>query len=257
MTWAIETEDLSVEIGRTAVLHDVSLCVRAGELLGVIGPSGSGKTTLLRAITGLTVPARGIVRIDGRITSSAGAIHVPLESRNIGMVFQDLALWPHLTVHQNLAFGLDARRVPKAERDEAIAALLEPLGLMDKQRCYPGQLSGGERQRVAIARALVLQPTAVLLDEPLSHLDVELRQEMLGVFWTLLRARNVTTLYVTHDLREVRTLADRVLVLERGAVVQGGTLEELRAAPADRFVRQVFDDLDGYELASYESTDRR
>jgi iron(III) transport system ATP-binding protein len=245
MSGVVETEALEVTLGHHPVIRGVSLSAQPGEVVGIVGPSGSGKTTLLRAIAGLAVPTRGVVRIGGRLASSPGTIDVPPESRNIGMVFQDLALWPHLTVDENLAFGLRARGIEKAERVDRIASFLGPLGLVEKSKKYPGDLSGGERQRVAIARALVLEPTAVLLDEPLSHLDVDLRQDLLAVFRGLLRARHVTALYVTHDLREVRDLADRLLVLESGTVVQHGPLAELRATPADRFVRRLVEDLDG------------
>ena len=245
MSGVVETEELDVRLGHDLVLRAVSLCVQPGEIVGVVGPSGSGKTTLLRAVAGLTVPANGVVRIDGRMASSSGTIHVPPESRNVGMVFQDLALWPHLTVDGNLAFGLRARGIKASERAKRIASFLEPLGLMGHGKKYPHELSGGERQRVAIARALVVEPSALLLDEPLSHLDVELRRDLLALFRDVLRRRQVTALYVTHDLREVEGLADRLIVLERGTVVQRGTFGELRAAPADRFVQRLFEDVDG------------
>jgi ABC-type Fe3+/spermidine/putrescine transport system ATPase subunit len=159
------------------------------------------------------------------------------------VVFQDLALWPHLDVTGNLAFGLSAQGVARAEREERVRAILARVGLADRATSHPGALSGGERQRVAIARALVLQPRAVLLDEPLSNLDAHLKRELLGFFAELLRERATTALYVTHDLREAAALADRIAVMESGRVVQAGSLEDLRGNPASPFVRTLFEDV--------------
>lgn len=155
------------------------------------------------------------------------------------MVFQDLALWPHLTVHGNLSFGLEARRVPRAERESRIDAMLSHVGLARKAKRYPGELSGGEKQRVAIARALVLDPMAVLLDEPLANLDVVLKEDLLGTFRLLLRERQMTAVYVTHDPAEAAALGHRVAILESGRIRQVGTVEELRANPESDFVRKL------------------
>jgi iron(III) transport system ATP-binding protein len=223
------------------VLGDVSLEVAAGETLSVLGSSGSGKTTLLRVVAGFATPARGAVSIGDVLATAQGRVVVPPEERGLAMVFQDLALWPHLTVHGNLRFGLD--RVPRAERDERNAAMLSRVGLAGKERRHPGELSGGERQRVAIARALVGEPRAVLLDEPLSNLDLGLRQELLALFRELLQERGATALYVTHDPREAQALGKRTAVLDGGRIVHLGPLEALRSRLDLPFARTVVEAL--------------
>jgi ABC-type Fe3+/spermidine/putrescine transport system ATPase subunit len=165
------------------------------------------------------------------------------EDRNLSMVFQDLALWPHLSVHNNLAFALEARGVERELREQKIRATLQLVGLAGHAERYPGDLSGGERQRVAIARALVQDPAAILFDEPLGSLDVALKREMLGLLRALLRDEHRTAIYVTHDPREAVELADRIAVLEQGTIVQAGTAEELRASPATAFVRAFTEEL--------------
>jgi iron(III) transport system ATP-binding protein len=232
----------AVRAGRE-VLRDVSLHVAAGEALAILGASGSGKTTLLRVVAGLLVPAAGTVRVGEAVAAEGGRLLLPPEERGLAMVFQDLALWPHLTVHGNLAFGLAARGVARAERDRRIAAMLGRVGLAGKERRHPGELSGGERQRVAIARALVLEPRAVLLDEPLSNLDVGLRSELLALFRELLREGSTTALHVTHEPREARALGDRVAVLDEGRVVHVGALEDLRLRPELPLARKILDAL--------------
>ncbi len=168
---------------------------------------------------------------------------LPPEERKLAIVFQDLALWPHLTVHGNLAFGLDGKKVPRGERDDRIASILARVGLSGKERRHPGELSGGERQRVAIARALVLEPRAVLLDEPLSNLDVGLKQELLALFRELLRERGTAALYVTHDPREAQALGERTAVLDGGTIVHLGRLEELSRRLEVPFARRILDAL--------------
>lgn len=239
---AIALEGVSVRYGARAALAGFCLEVASGEVLALLGPSGSGKTTALRIILGFLPPASGAVRLGADVVSRDGCILVPPEERGLGVVFQDLALWPHLTVAGNLAFGLAARGVPREEREARIRAMLGRVGLADRPERYPGELSGGERQRVAIARALVLEPRAVLLDEPLSNLDVSLKRELLGFFRELLEERKTTAVYVTHDLREAAAVADRIAAMESGRIVQTGSLEALRARPASSFVVRLFDD---------------
>ncbi len=214
------------------VLRNLSLEIDAGEILALLGPSGCGKTTLVRLILGLLAPAAGTIRIDGRAASAPGRILTPPEKRGLAVVFQDLALWPHLTVEGNLAFGLAAHGVRRQERHRRIVAMLERVGLEGHLRKYPGELSGGERQRVAIARALVLEPRAVLFDEPLTHLDVALRRELLEVFRQLLAERGAAALYVTHDPREAVSLGDRIAVLEHGEITRAGSWADLTGDPA-------------------------
>jgi ABC-type Fe3+/spermidine/putrescine transport system ATPase subunit len=178
------------------------------------------------------------------------------EDRGLGVVFQDLALWPHLTVEGNLAFGLSSRGVAKGERVERIAAMLRRVGLSGSERRHPGGLSGGQRQRVAIARALVLEPRVVLLDEPLTNVDVDLRRELLALLRELFREKGTTVVHVTHDLREAVAVAHRFAVMEAGRIVQQGSLEDLRRAPATPFVGSLLDDLDDRENSVRESKGR-
>jgi ABC-type Fe3+/spermidine/putrescine transport system ATPase subunit len=241
VTAAVAIEDVSVALAGKAILDHVTLSVGPGEILGVLGPSGSGKTTLLRVVLGLLAPNAGRVSLDGVVASSGGRVVLAPERRDLGVVFQDLALWPHLTVAGNLAFGLAARGIRRAERHERVAAMLDRVGLAGFGPQRPGELSGGERQRVAIARALVVEPRAVLFDEPLANLDPVRRVELLGVFRALLQDRGTPAVYVTHDVGEVAGLADRLAVLEGGRIVQEGTLDELCGEPATPFVRAIFE----------------
>jgi len=240
---SIALDGVRLRYGEQAVLDRLDLHVGSGEVLAVLGPSGSGKTSVLRAVLGFAVPEAGTVRVGERAVTAGGRIVVPPEDRDLAVVFQDLALWPHLSVAGNLAFGLEARRVPPREREARVSRMLERVGLAGAERRYPGELSGGQRQRVAIARALVLEPRAVLLDEPLANVDVDLSREMLSLLRGLFRERGTTAVYVTHDLREASALAERFAVLEAGRVVQQGRLEELRRSPATPFVRSLLDDL--------------
>jgi iron(III) transport system ATP-binding protein len=233
----IELTGITVVQGAARVLDDVSLAVLAGEIVVLSGPSGAGKTTLLRVLAGLAAPAAGTVRLRGRAVSADRRTIIAPEERNLAMVFQDLALWPHLTVQGNLAFALESRGIERDLRESRIHDALSHVGLADHLRRYPGELSGGERQRVAIARALVQEPQAVLFDEPLSNLDVVLKRELTELFRRLLRERRMPALYVTHDPREAAALADRVAILEGGRIVQVGTMAELAASPATAFVR--------------------
>jgi ABC-type Fe3+/spermidine/putrescine transport system ATPase subunit len=244
MSLAIALEHVEVELHGVAVLRDVSLDLAPGEVVALVGPSGSGKTTALRVVTGVIAPTRGAIHVGGRLASADDRILVPPEARGVAMVFQDLALWPHLTVHRNLAFGLAGRTGTREESDVRIARMLERVGLEGAAERYPGELSGGERQRVAIARALVLEPDALLLDEPLTNLDVGLKRELLELLRNLLRERPVATIYVTHDPREAAFLGERIAVMEHGRIVQSGPLCELVRRPATPFVRLVAEEFD-------------
>lgn len=243
MTTAIALDRVSFGYGTRPVLDGLSLAVQQGELLALLGPSGSGKSSVLRLVLGFAAPVRGAVRVGEETVSLDGRILRPPEERGVAMVFQDLALWPHLTVGGNLDFGLASRGLPRSARTERIRKMLASVGLEERATTYPGKLSGGERQRVAIARALVLEPTAVLLDEPLSNLDAPLKRELTALLSRLLEERQVAGVYVTHDVREAAALGDRIAVLEAGRIVQEGSLDALRASPATPFVRGLMDDL--------------
>jgi len=240
---AIELDHVSLRLGEALILRDVSLKVEASEVMALLGPSGSGKSSILRLVLGFIAPSAGIVRLNGRDVSSAGRIEVPPEERHLAVVFQDLALWPHLTVWGNLAFGLSAQRIAKEEQAVRIAEMLKRVGLTGREGRFISELSGGERQRVAIARALVLRPQAVLFDEPFSSLDVGLKRELLGMVRELLAEFKATSLFVTHDAREAAALGNRIAVLTGGHLVQVGTMAELAKKPAEPFVQSLIDDL--------------
>jgi ABC-type sugar transport system ATPase subunit len=232
----IRLEDISVRRGASVLLDRVTLQFGA-ETVALVGPSGSGKSTLLRSIVGLETPSAGTVSMDGRVWSENGCEIIAPEARRVAMVFQDLALWPHLDVYGNLELGLRAQKVDAPVRRERINTLLAAVDLSDKAERRPQQLSGGERQRVAIARALVLDPVALLLDEPLTSLDVVTKSEILDLFGRLFSQRALPVLYVAHDPREVVRLVQRIIVLENGRISQQGSLAELERAPATPFVR--------------------
>jgi iron(III) transport system ATP-binding protein len=219
-------------------LGGVSLSV-GDERVVVVGPSGAGKSTLLRVVLGLEPLAGGVVRIDGRLASDGSRRLLAPEERGVAMVFQDLALWPHLDVAANLAFALRARGVPRGERDRRVREALSQVRLDGFEARHPGELSGGERQRVAIARALVTDPVALLLDEPLANLDVVCKQELLALLAEVTRDRRLPTLHVTHDPAEAAALGDRIAVLEGGALAQVGTADQLAAEPATPFVEAL------------------
>ncbi|RDV01287.1 ABC transporter ATP-binding protein [Undibacter mobilis] len=212
-------------------VHDVSLGIRAGELLAVIGPSGCGKSTLLKIIAGFVQPSRGRVIIAGK--DAAG---IPPRERNIGIVFQSYSLFPHMTVLENVAYPLKLRGRPVAERRANALDILGRVGLKDHIDKLPAQLSGGQQQRVALARALVFDPQALLLDEPLSALDAALRVEMRDEIRRLQRAHHIATMHITHDQEEALSMADRVAVMRDGRLVQVDAPKALYAQPANRAV---------------------
>jgi len=250
MTSVIALEDVWLKLGATPVLSGLSLTLEPGEVLALLGPSGAGKTTVVRLILGFIPPERGSVRLNGAVASADGRVLQLPEERNLAVVLQELALWPHLTVAGNLAFGLEARGMPRAVREARIADMTRRVGLAGKEDRRPAHLSGGERQRVAIARALVLDPQAVLFDEPLTNLDVSLKRELLALVHGLLKERGVSALYVTHEPREAVYIGDRIAVVGDGRVVQTGTLDAIRASPANEFVRRLLDDLDWSGVAA-------
>jgi len=225
--------NLTKRFGAVTAVHDVSFRVPEGRLLALLGPSGSGKTTVLRMLAGLEHPDGGTITVHER-TVFDGRREVPAEERDIGMVFQDYALWPHMTVAQNIAFGL--RGVARAERSPRVAGALELVHLEGLGARYPDQLSGGQQQRVAIARAIATRPGLLLLDEPLSNLDAALREEMRVDLVRLLKAQGITAVYVTHDRTEALAMADEIVVMRAGQIVQAGTPEELYTHPANTFI---------------------
>jgi iron(III) transport system ATP-binding protein len=231
----ISIDGVSKRYGGVVAVRDLSLEVRDREFLTLLGPSGCGKTTLLRLIAGFLTPDAGTIAIDGRAVSSPDAV-VPPERRGMGMVFQNYAIWPHKTVYQNVSFGLEVRRVPRADARARVARVLELVNLAGLERRFPGELSGGQQQRVALARSLVVEPRILLLDEPLSNLDAKLRERMRWELKDLQRRTGITFVYVTHDQGESMALSDRIAVLQGGVLLQVGSPREVYGRPASREV---------------------
>jgi len=228
---AVECRNIGLSYGRTEVLKDVTLKIEPGEFFALLGPSGSGKSTLLRLIAGFNQANRGELLVDGRDITG-----VAPHARNIGMVFQSYALWPHLSVFDNVAFGLVERKVARDEIRRRTEAALDLVGLSQFAQRRPNQLSGGQQQRVALARTVVIEPQVLLLDEPLSNLDKNLRVTMRQELLALQRKLGITTIFVTHDQEEAMTTADRMAVLDAGIVQQVGRPAELYDFPVNRFV---------------------
>lgn len=217
MFTSISLNGVSYAFGANTVLNQIDLHIDAGSVVALLGPSGCGKSTLLRLLAGLTPPARGDIHFGERLVAKAGW-SLPPESRDIGMVFQDYALWPHMTVAQNVAFPLKMRHVSRHESEQRVAQALTRVGLSEFAHRKPAGLSGGQQQRVALARAIVAEPRVLLFDEPLSNLDSDLRESLCHEMATLLRQLGTTAVYVTHDRREAEILADRIVHLSAGSI---------------------------------------
>ena len=239
---AVRLENIAKRFGETVALADVNLEIKAGELFFLLGPSGCGKTTLLRLIAGLLDPSAGRIYFNGRDVTSLDTRH-----RNAVMVFQSYALWPHMTVRQNVRFGLDVRGISQDEQQQRIAEVLKLVQLDDLAERKPNQLSGGQQQRVALARALAVRPDCLLLDEPLSNLDAKLRTEMRSEIRRICKLSRCTTIYVTHDQKEALSIADRIAVMNHGRIAQLGTPSELYHRPANRFVAQFIGQINLFE----------
>jgi iron(III) transport system ATP-binding protein len=236
---SLVVSDVHKRLGGNEILKGVSFSLQRGEVVALLGPSGSGKTTLLRAVAGLDHPDKGRVVLDDRLffDSQTGAV-VPPEKRQLGLVFQSYALWPHKSVFENVAYPLRLRGIRQAGIRERVLKTLREIGLEGMAERYPHQLSGGQQQRVALARAIVYDPHLLLLDEPLSNLDAKLREEARVWLRELIERLGISAICVTHDQVEALALADRVLLLDRGRVEQEGTPEEIYAAPATLFAAE-------------------
>ncbi|KAA2235542.1 ABC transporter ATP-binding protein [Salinarimonas soli] len=231
MTQPLDLQSVTARYGTTKVLEDLSLAVGAGELVSLLGASGCGKTTTLRLIAGFLAPTSGAIRLGGRDLT-----RLPAYRRNIGLVFQNYALFPHLSVRGNVGFGLKQRGVPTAERERRVRAMLDRVGLGEYADRLPAALSGGQRQRVALARALVIEPPLLMFDEPLSNLDAKLRVDMRVEIRQLQRSNGTTSVYVTHDQEEAFSISDRVAIMHAGRVMQFDRPETLYRRPANVFV---------------------
>jgi ABC-type Fe3+/spermidine/putrescine transport system ATPase subunit len=221
--------------GRLTVVDAIDLALEQGEFVSLLGPSGCGKTTTLRMIAGFIPPDGGTIEIDGRVLSAPGSV-LPPERRGMSMIFQSYAIWPNMTVAQNVGFGLELRKLPRSEVRQRVGAILEVVRMSHLADRYPSELSGGQQQRVALARAIVVEPAVLLLDEPLSNLDANLREEMRFEIRRLHDAFRITTVYVTHDQAEAMATSDRIAVMNAGRIEQVDAPHLLYTRPRTRFV---------------------
>ncbi len=234
---AIEVEGLSIRYSTLTVVSDVSFQAKPGEQLTLLGPSGCGKTTTLRAVAGLEKPSAGRIRVGGTVMFDAAAgINVPAERRGLSMVFQSYAIWPHMTVFENVAYGLRVRRTSETEIKKRVGDALDLVQMGNFAQRHASQLSGGQQQRVALARACAFSPTVLLFDEPLSNLDAKLRGDMRIELRELQHRLGVTSLYVTHDLEEALAMSDQILVMRAGHIEQSGPPGEIYNYPRTAFV---------------------
>jgi iron(III) transport system ATP-binding protein len=231
----LRLEGLTKTYGANTVLDSIDLSVGKGQLVCLLGPSGCGKTTTLRLVAGFMDPSAGRVHVGGKVLSEPGNA-LPPERRGMSMIFQSYALWPHMTIYENVAYGLALRKIDKAEIDRRVQKMLGAVKLEHLAGRYPGELSGGQQQRVALARALVVEPEILLLDEPLSNLDAALREEMRFEVRRLHDEFRYTTVYVTHDQAEAMTAADLIVVMNHGKIEQAGSPEEIYSRPRSAFV---------------------
>ncbi|HYC13182.1 MAG TPA: ABC transporter ATP-binding protein, partial [Stellaceae bacterium] len=249
---SLEIVDLVKVFGAVRAVDGVSLSVASGEFFTLLGPSGCGKTTLLRLIAGIYPASNGSVRLNGRDITAA-----PMHKRNLAMVFQSFALFPHLSVFDNVAFGLRSRHVPREEIRQRVKEALTLVKLDALAERFPAQLSGGQQQRVALARALVVRPDLLLFDEPLSNLDARLRDEMRFEIRDLQRRIGITTVLVTHDIEEAFVMSDRMAVMQSGRIMQIGRADEIYRSPASRFVANFVGPINELALSRVETVDGR
>jgi iron(III) transport system ATP-binding protein len=233
----VSLRGLSKKFTDTAAVDDLHLEIGDGEFVSLLGPSGCGKTTTLRLLAGFLQPDAGEIYVDDKVVSSASLL-VPPERRNMSMIFQSYAVWPHMTVAQNVAYGLKFKKLSKQDIDAKVTKVLGVVHLAELKDRYSAELSGGQQQRVALARALVVEPQILLMDEPLSNLDANLREEMRFEIRRLHEEFNITTIYVTHDQAEAMATSDRIAVLDHGRMVQVGTPSDIFDRPVTRFVAE-------------------
>lgn len=231
MSHRVNISNVVKRFGDFAAVNDVSLEINEGEFFTLLGPSGCGKTTLLRAIAGFNQPDGGEIRFSGKLMNQ-----IPAHKRDIGMVFQNYAIFPHMTVQENVAYGLKARNYPKSKIEGKVKEALEMVQIAPLRDRKPSELSGGQQQRVALARAFIIEPGVLLMDEPLSNLDAKLRVQMRATIKKLQRRLGITTIYVTHDQEEALAISDRIAVMRDGKIMQLGTPEEIYKHPKNRFV---------------------
>src|SRR3989338_7133954 len=233
---ALEVKQLIKHFNRRDAVRGISFCAEKGQLLALLGPSGCGKTTTLRMIAGLETPDDGEIWIEGALASCGRKVAISQKQRHIGMVFQDLALWPHMTVYENIEFGLKANGLTRAERRKKIETVLNKVNMQKYAREYHGKLSGGQQQLIAIARAIVTEPRLLLMDEPLSNIDIRLREEIRQEIRRIQHETQITTVYVTQDQEDAFLLASKVAVMNKGIIEQTGTPEEIYNSPISPFI---------------------
>ncbi len=233
----VSLRGLTKQFGDAAAVDNLHLEIADGEFVSLLGPSGCGKTTTLRLIAGFLQPEEGEIRVNQELLSSRSVL-IPPEKRRMSMIFQSYAVWPHMTVFQNVAYGLKLRRLPGGELEKKVGRLLRLVHLETLKNRYPSELSGGQQQRVALARALAIEPQTLLLDEPLSNLDANLREEMRFEIRRLHEEFRITTVYVTHDQAEAMVTSDRIAVMQHGKIIQVGTPQEIFDLPKTRFVAE-------------------
>ncbi|HUY06389.1 MAG TPA: ABC transporter ATP-binding protein [Acidimicrobiales bacterium] len=255
-TCAVELRNVSIGYHGHAILRDIDLAIEPGELVAIVGPSGSGKSSLLRALGGFLDPSSGSLLIDGELVAD-GQYSVAPEHRRVGFVFQQYALWPHMSVRENVSYPWRTRGVGEMERNRLADELLDQVGLKGLENRSPGSLSGGQQQRVALARGLAGDPKLLLLDEPLSSVDAARRDELQSLISDVVRARHLTTLITTHDQREATALADRIVVLGDGAIAQCASPLELHDNPANGFVARFMGALNVFDIEIVEFRDGR
>jgi len=224
----VKIENVYKAYNKIPVIREMSLGIEKGERIVILGPSGCGKTTLLRMIAGFIHPDKGKLIIEGKTVAANGKCIIEPEGRQVGMVFQDLALWPHMTGYKNIEFGLKAKKVPKVEIRERIDTILEKVQMVQFRNTFPGDLSGGQQQRIALARALVTRPKILLMDEPLSSLDTDLRCVLMREILRLQEELAITMIYVTHDREESFSLATRIVVMKEGKIQNTGTVGQIK-----------------------------
>ncbi len=232
----VKIENLTKKFGKVTAVDNISFTAKDKEFTTLLGPSGCGKTTILRLIAGLEIPDNGKIWIDDKLVSDTGVSIIPTEKRSIGMVFQSYALWPHMTVFDNIAFPLKIRKLSKDEIKRKIRNIVSLVKLNGLEGRYPWQLSGGQEQRVALARAMVYNPEILLLDEPFSNLDANVREKMRYELKKLQGKIGITTIYVTHDQIEARILSDKIIIINNGTIIQEGAIQEILKKPANKFV---------------------
>ncbi|GIN87369.1 ABC transporter ATP-binding protein [Heyndrickxia sporothermodurans] len=227
----ITIENISKSFNHQTVLHELNLSFQEGEFVTLLGPSGCGKSTLLRILAGLVTPEKGTIKIDGKDVTNKKA-----KDRQVGMVFQSYALFPNMTVEENIAFGLKMKKMSKEVIQQKVSYIIELVGLTDKGKSYPKELSGGQQQRVALARSLVTEPKVLLLDEPLSALDAQIRKNLQKLLRSIQQQLNMTMVLVTHDQEEAMAVSDRIYIMNAGRIAQNGTPREIYNRPANEFV---------------------